>query len=604
MAHVLLQSTDTFVNVGIRLHGTRSSKDDLTSGSEPRSSTVSYIDTLSRAPAAILVVLLLISLPPRLISLNAPLTGEHEFRQTQTAMAVWEIREHGWDVLRPKLPIFGPPWECPMEYPVFHLAAAALDRVAPWTNLDLSIRVTNVVFFYLTAIAMYLLARQLFRGPGVALFSAAVFLFSPYNVFWSKASMIEYAATFFALFYLLLFLRWTRKPVPILFALCLCSGLLGCLTKITTFGVVFFIAASLFALHGLAFMRQSFRLHKAKAGFQPGMARQPQEAPRLASTVAVSFQQVILMACLLVLPVLAGWGYTKYGDKIKEQSPYTAWLSSAHPYMKAWNYGTCSQRLNLANWGVIVRRARVVVMPSLSIALAVGLFCLPFRVRGFRRLSGGNFWMGCSLALAPLAAILLFFNLYWVHTYYFLACAPLLALLAGTALFMAFELIRKVYFKLLFVLLLVGLWLQDLSPRMAQELYWSGKSQRVGFLSEAAKLIAKDDPVIVFSRNDFNSFVPYYLKRRAFMAMFHDGRADIRPLLNTDYFKKNGFRWLLVEGGDSDTLKLAAEISGRWRIVRRVTVPYDGTDYALYSLSDEQVVAEPSRKRPFDPSGT
>jgi hypothetical protein len=84
----------------------------------------------------IFVALMLLSMPFRLMNLQDPLTGEHEFRQTQTALSVREMRAHGISWLHPKLPLFGPPWECPMEYPVFQIAAAALDSVAPWKNLD------------------------------------------------------------------------------------------------------------------------------------------------------------------------------------------------------------------------------------------------------------------------------------------------------------------------------------------------------------------------------------------------------------------------------------------------------------------------------------
>jgi len=133
------------------------------------------------------------------MNLGEPFIGEHEFRQTQTALSVWEMRAHGISLLHPRLPLFGPPWECPFEYPVFQLAAAAMDSIAPWKNLDASIRLTNLAFFYLTAVALYLLARLLFRKAAVSLFATAIFFFSTYNIFWSRTSMIESAATFFAL---------------------------------------------------------------------------------------------------------------------------------------------------------------------------------------------------------------------------------------------------------------------------------------------------------------------------------------------------------------------------------------------------------------------
>src|SRR6185436_7188295 len=65
-------------------------------------------------PLWIIVVLVVLSVPFRVSHLEQPFSGEHEFRQTQTAVGVWEIREHGFSLLHPKLPLFGAPWECPM----------------------------------------------------------------------------------------------------------------------------------------------------------------------------------------------------------------------------------------------------------------------------------------------------------------------------------------------------------------------------------------------------------------------------------------------------------------------------------------------------------
>src|SRR5580765_753608 len=389
------------------------------------------------------VVMLVLSAPFRLTNLGEPFTGEHEFRQTQTALSVWEMRVHGFSLLHPKLPLFGPPWECPFEYPVFQLLAAALDSIAPWKNLDISIRLTNLGFFYLTAVALYLLARLLFRKGGVALFVTAIFLFSTYNIFWSRASMIESTATFFALAYLVSFLRWTHKPGWMLFSLCLSFGILGALTKITTFIMPIFICGVLTGLEAVSLLRKKFRLLQPErarpraqqwsqilpadgisnstrqsylAAPEDGRAPGPVSCQDvLASPTAGQSNvrergfRILWLTCLLVVPLIVGQWYTKYGDSIKEKSDYTKWLSSNHPYMKRWAYGTLEQRLDIRKWDILQHRIRGVVTPCFAVALIVGICALPFLIRGFSRLPLGNFWLGCSFVIAPLAAIGLFF---------------------------------------------------------------------------------------------------------------------------------------------------------------------------------------------------
>ena len=525
-------------------------------------------------------------MPIRFVHLNGPFTGSHEFRQTQTALSVWEIREHGVSVLHPRLPLFGPPWECPFEYPVFQLVAAGLDSIAPWKNLDVSIRLANLFFYYLTALTLFLLTRLLFTEAGVALFTAAVFLFSPYHIFWSRSSMIEYAATFFALAYLVTFIRWTFKPGRALFMLCVCFGVLGCLTKITTFVIPLFIGGTLTGLCALRLLMRKRKTDKELARLGPGVASHG-AIRQAGSQGGLRPVHIVLMVSMLLAPLSVGYSYARFSDKIKEASPYTAWLSSKHPFIKAWIYGTVNQRLSLNKWSITLHRMQETVMPWLTIALGLGFCALPFRIRGFQQLPQGNFWIGCALALAPLVPMVTFYNLYWVHSYYFVAGAPLLALFAGVGLWLVFDLIKDRRIKILFIVLLCGVWLQTSWPEVAQMVSTPRTDARVGYLTEAAKLMNKDEPVIILSAQEWSPFAPYYLKRRAFMAMLLHKPVNMQPLLDTDYFKEHGFRWLLVEGSDPSMSELATKILGKWKRARKFAVPAGGPPYVLYSLSDE-----------------
>jgi hypothetical protein len=583
--------------------------------------------TRARRHLMVFVVMLVLSAPFRLMNLGQPFTDEHEFRQTQTALSVWDMRAHGISLLHPKLPLFGPPWECPFEYPVFQLVAAGVDSIAPWKNLDISIRLTSLAFFYLTAVALYLLTRLLFRKGEAALFVTAIFLFSTYNIFWSRTSMIESTATFFALAYLLTFLRWTHKPSWVLFSLCLIFGMLGALTKITTFVIPAFICCAVTVLESVRLLQKKLRFlppertrpraqlcsqilpaqgiskptgHSYLAA--PGDGRAPGPAScqhAFASTTAGQGiglvrtntrehgYRILWLTCLLAVPLMVGQAYTKYGDSIKEKSDYTKWLSSNHPYMKRWAYGTLEQRLDIRKWDILQHRIQGVVTPSFAIALLIGICALPFLIRGFANLPLGNFWVGCGFVLAPLAAIGLLFNLYFIHTYYLNACAPFFALCAGAGLWLIFRSLRTDFMKSLCVLLLLGLWLWTASPHLAQACYSSKSDSRLDYLGAASKIIPPEDPVIILSATEWSSFAPYYLKRRAFMGFMGNKPVNIHELVQNDYFKKNGFHWLLIEGSAPGMSELANEMMQRWKTSRFVSIPVKEAPYLLYALSDE-----------------
>jgi hypothetical protein len=528
----------------------------------------------AKASVILFVLLLLLALPMRLVNIQAPFTGEHEFRQTQTALSVWEIREHGFSLLHPRLPLFGPPWECPFEYPVFQTIAAAVDAIAPWSNLDISIRVTNLMFFYLTAIALALLARLLFQDSATALFTTAIFVFSPYNTFWSCSSMIEFAATFFGLAHLVTFMRWTLNPGRTLFVACLGLGILSCLTKATSFVIPLIVAGAFGALHCMPCVRV----------WSVGRGRATPNEPLSCTQHPV---RMLAFGGLLMVPLLLGYWYIHFSDLIKEQMPYTAWLSSRHPYTHAWTYGTWAQRLRADNWNTLWHRAGAAVMPLLTVALIVGWVALPFRIRQFKHSSGRNLWLGWCAAVAPLLAVFVFFNLFLVHTYYLIACTPFLALYAGVGFGLMYSLARTRILQITLVLLLVALDLEEWSERYAEMLYHPKPADaRVKCLAEAARSIRKDEPVIILSSLEWSAFAPYYLKRRAIMAFLPTKPVDVAALLEQNYFKQNGFHWLLLEGDAPGMSELAGNIKSRWKFSRQVSLPA-GAGYVLFSLADQ-----------------
>ena len=106
------------------------------------------------APVLILAVVVLVHLP----TLGAPLLDRHDFRQTQTAFTARIYHEDGIDLLHPKLPVLGPPWEVPFEFPLFQAAAALV--IDAGVAEDLALRATGLASFVLTGFLLWLLVRR------------------------------------------------------------------------------------------------------------------------------------------------------------------------------------------------------------------------------------------------------------------------------------------------------------------------------------------------------------------------------------------------------------------------------------------------------------
>lgn len=336
-------------------------------------------------PRVVLAALLLIGLAVRLPTLGQPLLGRDGFRQTTTAYPALIYHEEGIDLLRTPLPVLGPPFDVPMEFPLFQALASIV--MATGLDPDASLRLTSLAAFYVTAVLMWVLVRRT-ASTAAAHVAVAAFLFSPFALGWSRASTIEWLATAGAVGGVLLAAEWMERGHRVHGLLALLATTVGMLVKVTT-GLYW-----LLPIVGL-------RLDRVRAdSFGRG--------------------HTLALAGLIVGPLAAATLWTRYADGVKLRAPQTVDLTSVA--LIGWLFGTLEQRLDLANWTYIASRTVALVLGPFFALVLVGII---FGARSPRRW----YWTGVALACGlPVAT---FFNLYLVHDYYVAAIAPGLAALIG-----------------------------------------------------------------------------------------------------------------------------------------------------------------------------
>jgi len=153
----------------------------------------------------IIVAMLAVGLLVRLPNLNAPLLAISSFRQTESAYPALIYHQQGINLLFPQLPVLGKPWQVPFEFPLFQAMAAVLMNLGG--AADWAMRVSSVICFVATAVAVWGLVRHLSTRTAAGI-AVLVFLASPFNVWWSRASMIEYMATAFSVGYVWAGMIW------------------------------------------------------------------------------------------------------------------------------------------------------------------------------------------------------------------------------------------------------------------------------------------------------------------------------------------------------------------------------------------------------------
>jgi len=437
------------------------------------------------APARALgIAAILVAVLVHLPSLGQPLLEAHGFRQSQTAFTALLFHEQGIDLLHPKLPVLGAPWEVPLEFPLFQaLASMIMDLGA---GPDVATRATGLASFVVTAWLTWVLARRT-AGEHAGHIALGAFLCSPLALLWSRAALIEYLATALALAYVLAALRWLDGRGPrVSWVAAVAFGALAMLVKVTT-GVLFLLPILVVGVIALRGRRAAGTLHLAA---------------------------IIGLGLVLALPVGAGLLWTRHADAVKAASEFTAWLTSGS--LMDWNFGTLAQRLDVGSWSALAHRSNITAFGGL-LALWTPL-----------TLAGGIRSPAWGVALASVLAVwagpLVFTNLYYIHDYYLTAVSPFVAV--GFGIGFAW-LVRRVWairsWRLRgrwLAMACLGIWVADVVLSVG---YWGVQYRGVvdpeGALVAARAIDSQTGPddLVVVTGRDWSPAALYYARRWGLM---------------------------------------------------------------------------------------
>lgn len=420
-------------------------------------------------------------------SMNQPLLEHHSFRQTQTAWTALIFHEQGIDLFHPKIPVFGPPWDVPFEFPLFQAIAALVMNAG--VEPDLAMRATGLATFLL---AMLLTSRLVARlaGEAAALVAVLAFAVCGLGLLWARTSMIEYFVVDASLAMLYGALRWHESRHWAWWGLALGAGVIAMMVKPTT-AVIYLPAV----------------LALGWTGFRAGRER-PLGRPLLYAGALLA---------LIAVPLLFGGLWTLYADRIKAASEFTANQTSAA--LTTWNFGTIPQRLNPETWGLILGRVNELVLGGQTyfVPFAIGFAWVPL---GFI----ASLWLKRRLfTIAWLAGAfigpLIFINLYYIHDYYLIALTPMAAAMVGIGLVWTVRKWKWILPPLLGAFLVVC-WIGNLKT---SEHYWAIQFYETKggehHLEAAAYIDQRSEPddMIVMVGRGWNPATFYYAQRWGLM---------------------------------------------------------------------------------------
>jgi len=473
------------------------------------------------------LILLIVSIFLRSKSIMTPIVGDfHDFRQSQTAITIQDFFNHGLTILDYKTPVFGPPWQVPLEFPIYQISVFVFMKIFGMTSIDLGCRWVSFIYFYLSAILLLFLCKTFFKDSKIYLTIFFYYLFSPHTLVWSRAALPDFASIFFGLMYILCFVKWmtgSKKLIDIYFLLTMVSGIMGYLCKSTSMLPVVVVLA-FFIIKSL---------------YDDFTGNNPVSLVNILKYIRKKLFFMVKILSLCIIPVMIGLLWVKYSDLIKSQSIYTHPLMSKN--LKTWNYGTLGQKIDLDVWSVILTRIHRYFAPYLIMG---SLF--PVSVYGLYHFKNKKnvvlFYI--STLIAIFFTLFTLINLYYIHDYYLIGISPYICIIFGFGFYyICFEMTKnKRILKFLFFALFSISIFQPME--YIETLFYNNEYKYISEIAIVGDYLNKTtnkDELIFVQDLDWSSALLYASNRKGFMNP--DGWFDDESFINSiaNLLRSNNF---------------------------------------------------------------
>ena len=457
----------------------------------------------------------------RIININAPVTSDlyYNFRTSETAIVIQDFFRNGFSLLHSNIPVYGKPWTLVFEFPLYQAIIYFFMKIIHSDNIDLCGRLISIVIYYSGLAELIRIVKKMIND-NAAYIVGLVYTISFFNLYWSRAILIDYLSVLLSLAYLYYFYLLIKDQISLArYFVGIGVGIAGYLTKATTmFVVVFFIM--FFTIDNEIVLLKGECEANIKCGIKNYFAKNK--------------IRLLKFFPLAMIPVIFGYLWTRYADKMKAMSRYTEWLTSKN--LSAWNYGTLAQKLTAKNWLLIWDRYIPLCGSVLLFSIIIVVYLLFTEKKHIKIVVIS--W------LSQFMTIFLLFNLYYQHFYYYIAISPFVYLSLGI---MIYEIIESITIKkkTTVALIVIGMMLLQVNQYNNYEyvdgiLHVDTKNNSIGKLLER---ITADDELIVITDEEWNPDTLYAANRRGFMGYSLDTE---RKKELDDYIKADNYTTLVT----------------------------------------------------------
>lgn len=161
---------------------------------------------MTKLQKILLLIFLGVGLVVRLYQLNSPIADWHSFRQADTASVTKNFINNGVNLFVPKYHdlsnlqsgIDNPLGYRMVEFPIYNAITAYFQKIFN-TNIDISSRLVSIIFSLGSSSLIFFICYQQTKLFLPSLLPMLVFLFLPFNIYYSRTTLPEPTAVFFML---------------------------------------------------------------------------------------------------------------------------------------------------------------------------------------------------------------------------------------------------------------------------------------------------------------------------------------------------------------------------------------------------------------------
>lgn len=408
----------------------------------------------------VLKVLLIVPVLFAIYTTDSMVLEHHGFRQSQTMLQTLYI-DHSTNFIDFILPVFGPPWMVPMEYPLYQIIINVISNHTTIDPVYIAALVSMLSLYTVAYFVSKLIADSKKKYIGIV-------ITSPVLLYYSNKYLIDLFAVALSIIAFVYFHKSiTNQQEKNKWIMSIFLALTG-LQKITVL-----IPLGFGILTNLWLNNKNLKSFISKKNLH--------------------------FLLLLILPIAIALSWVYYSDNIKLNNYLTSFLTSSE--MRGDNFGTVSYRLNLANQSEFFGK----------LILLTGIFpvivLLFFKII---RISLDN--LSVSLFVIGLSSAFIFFKLHVVHDYYYIMSS--VYMMAGAL--RSIEINSKNPGNIVLVVAFINLVTMQF---LYSDRYTGIAQSHINFL-ESARYINKttnDSDIILSMGADWDSTLPLYSNRKFIM---------------------------------------------------------------------------------------